>query len=163
MFKNGIAVRTKDTILSEIERLNHVIGERAYELFRNNRSGISSAVADWLTAERQLVWKPAVELRRKDGEYEVLAATAGVPAKDLEVQISPEDLLIKAPVHHQHASSEGDVQLCEFKSGELFRSIHFPEKVDPRQVHAEYKDGLLRIRVSVAKKQTPTKIAVTSA
>jgi len=51
------------------------------------------------------------------------------------------------------------VQLCEFERGQLFRSIHFPERIDPGQVKADYKDGLLRITAPVATK-TSTKIDI---
>jgi hypothetical protein len=30
-------------------------------------------LADWFSAERQLVWKPAIELRQKETQFEVLA------------------------------------------------------------------------------------------
>jgi HSP20 family protein len=161
MAKNGIGVRTSDTILGELDRLNRAISERAFTLFKDS-GGIGNAVADWLSAEHELVWRPAVELRRKDGQYEVLAATAGVPASDLDVEVTPDDLLIKAKVAHQHTAEEGEVQLCEFERGELFRSIHFPERIDPSQVKADYKDGLLRITAPVAAPKA-TKVAIKAA
>lgn len=162
MAKNGIVLRTADNILDEIDRLHHAVSRRAYDLFRNNGSGFGSAVADWLGAEHELVWRPAVELRRKDGSYEVVAATAGVPAKDLDVQITPDDLLIKAAVDHRHAETEGDVQICEFEKGQLFRSVHFPERIDPAKVTADYHDGLLRVTAPIAKPGA-TKITVEAA
>ena len=111
-------------------------------------------MADWLDAERQLVWKPAVELRQKDDQFEVLTATPGVEAKDLDVQVTPEDVLIKADVHHEHTREEGAVQICEFNSGKLFRSIHFPERVDPGSVKVEYRNGMLRLAAAIAKPAT---------
>ncbi|HUK36408.1 MAG TPA: Hsp20/alpha crystallin family protein [Vicinamibacterales bacterium] len=158
MAKNGIGVRTTDTILGELDRLNHAISERAYSLFRDS-GGIGSAVSDWLNAEHELVWKPAIELRRKNGQYELLAATAGVAAADLDVEVTQDDVLIKAKVGHSHEAEKGNVQLCEFERGQLFRSIHFPERIDPGQVKADYKDGLLRITAPVATK-TSTKIDI---
>ena len=162
MAKKEIILRMADNILGEIEQLQRAVRERAYELFRNNGAGLGTALSDWLNAERELVWTPAIELRRSDGRYEVLAATAGVPAKALEVQTTPEDLLIKADVHHEHTAKAGDVQVCEFKRGHLFRSVHFPEKIDPGSVKAEYKDGLLRVTASIAK-AAPTHVQVSPA
>ncbi len=161
MAKNEVTVRTGDTILNELEQLQRNIRQRAYELFTTN-GGMHNAIADWLSAERQTVWKPAIELRRKDGEYEVLAATAGVPAKDLDVKVTPEDLLIKGHVNHRHQTAEGDVQVCEFESGELFRSIHFPERIDPDKVKAEYKDGMLHVTAKIATPAKTTAVPVTA-
>ena len=98
-----------------------------------------------------MVWRPAIELRQKDNQFEVLTATPGVSAKDLDVQITPEDLLIKADIHHEHNRRKGAVQVCEFDGGGLFRSIHFPEKIDPASVKAEYRDGMLRLTAAIAK------------
>lgn len=151
MAKNDVGLRKAETIFNELDQLHTAISRRAYDLFRNRGGLWGGPLADWFNAERELVWKPAIELRQKDGQFEVLAATPGVEAKDLDVQITPEDILIKAEIHHEHKPQEGSVQVCEFTEGQLFRSIHFPEKVDPESVTAEYRNGMLRITASIAK------------
>ena len=57
-----VSVTRKESILDQIDQLRHRIEQRAYELFRG-RDGGSNPTADWLAAEQELVWKPAVELR----------------------------------------------------------------------------------------------------
>lgn len=151
MARNDIAMRKAETIFNELEQLNNTISRRAYDLFRTRGDLWGAPLSDWLSAERQLVWKPAIELRQKDNQFEVLAATPGVEAKDLDVQITPEDVLIKADIGHKHTPEEGAVQLCEFNGGQLFRSVHFPEKIDPDSATAEYRNGMLRLTASVAK------------
>lgn len=162
MARKDIGLRKSDTIFEELDQIHRAISRRAYDLFKDRGTLWGSAVADWLNAEGELVWKPAVELRRKNDQFEVLAATPGVDPKDLDVQITPEDLLIKAAVDHEHAAEEGAVQLCEFKSGKLFRSIHFPEKIDPDSVKAEYRNGMLHLTAAIAK-AVPTRVNVKAA
>jgi HSP20 family molecular chaperone IbpA len=41
--------------------------------------------------------------------------------------------------------------VCEFNGGQLFRSVHFSEKVDPSSAAAEYRNGMLRLTASIAK------------
>jgi len=60
-------------------------------------------------------------------------------------------VLIKADIHHKHAPGEGAVKVCEFTGGQLFRSVHFPEKVDPDSAAADYRNGMLRVTASIAK------------
>jgi HSP20 family molecular chaperone IbpA len=151
MAKNDIALHKAETIFNELEQLHNTINRRAYDLFRRRGDVWEGPLADWLNAERQLVWRPAIELRQKDNKFEVLAATPGVEAKDLDVQITAEDLLIKAAVEHRHTPKEGAVQRCEFNGGQLFRSIHFPEKIDPDSATTEYRNGMLRLTASIAK------------
>ena len=162
MARKDIELRTADTIFEELDQIHRAISRRAYDLFKDRGALWGSALADWVNAERELVWKPAVELRQKDGQFEVLAATPGVEAKDLDVQITPEDLLITADIHHEHTAEEGAVQLCEFNAGKLFRSVHFPEKIDPESVKAEYRNGMLRLTAAVAK-AAPTEVDVKAA
>jgi HSP20 family protein len=151
MARGDIALRKAETILNELDQLHTDISQRAYELFQKRGALWGGPLADWLNAERQVVWKPAIELRQKDNQFEVLAATPGIDAKDLDVQITPEDMLIKAEIHHKHAPEEGAVQVCEFTGGQLFRSVRFPEKVDPDSAAAEYRNGMLRVTAFIAK------------
>lgn len=162
MARNDIALRKAETIFNELDQLHTAISRRAFDLFRKRGDVWGGPLADWLNAEQQLVWKPAIELRQKDGQFEVLAATAGVDAKVLDVQITAEDVLIKADVHHKHTPEEGAVQVCELNGGQLFRSVHFPEKVDPESATAEYRNGMLRVTASIAKPATQKKVEITT-
>jgi HSP20 family protein len=154
MAKEQIALKKADSVLDELERLHDDISKRAYDLFRDHEGFFTRPLDDWLRAERELVWRPAVELRQKDGEMELLAAIAGVEPNDIDLQVTPEDILIRASTEHRHESTEGTVHLCEFESGRLFRSVHLPQPIDPDSVKAEYRHGLLRVTAAVAKAAT---------
>jgi len=158
MARGAIRVKKVDTIFDELDRLQHAIRERAYDLFRNGGTLWGSALRDWLTAERELVSKPPIELRQHDNQFEVLAALPGIEAKHLNVQVTPEDVLIKAAMPHEHG--EGTVHLCEFGSGKFFRSVHFPEKIDPESAKAEYKNGLLHVTAAIAKAAASKKVDI---
>lgn len=135
MAKNGIELRKTDTILDELNRLQRQIGERAYELFRHRDGQWGDALSDWLNAEHELVWTPAVELRQKDGQFEVLA---------------------------EHAANAGTVHTCELKAGKAFRSVHFPSPIDPNSVKATYHDGLLQLKASIANGAAPQRVNITT-
>lgn len=163
MAKAEIELRKSDTIFDELNQLQRQISERAYHLFRDREGRWGDALNDWLSAERDLIWEPAVELRQKDGQFEILAALPGVEAKDIDVQVTPEDVLIKAHVNHEHTKQEGTVHVCEFECGNAFRSVHFPATIDPNSVKAEYRDGMLRLTAAVAKAATPQKVDIKAA
>jgi HSP20 family molecular chaperone IbpA len=76
--------------------------------------------------------------------------------------VTPEDVLIRADVDHEHSAEEGTVHVCEFNGGKLFRSIHFPEKIDPDSVKAEYRNGLLVLKAAIAKR-APQKVDIKAA
>ena len=92
-------------------------------------------LADWLTADRDLVWRPAIELTKENNEFAARALVPGVEAKDIAVTVAPEVLMIKGatPNHRK-----------------ILRSIRFPRPVNPGEVHAEMKDGILCVHAEMA-------------
>jgi HSP20 family molecular chaperone IbpA len=77
----------KDSILDQVEQLEERIANRAYDLFLG-RDGWGDSVGDCLSAEQELAWKPAVDLRERDGAFVVAAALPGFDAKDITVPIA---------------------------------------------------------------------------
>jgi HSP20 family protein len=161
MAKNEIEVRKTESIFDELDRLHQAVSQRAYDLFRSGNWG--GALGDWLSAERDLITKPAIELSEKDGQFEVMAALPGVDAKDLDVQITATDLLIKGETTHEKKTDKGTVHVSEFSSGRVFRSIHFPKPIDPDTVKAECKDGILRLTAAIAKSASAKKVDIKAA
>src|SRR5436190_16968230 len=94
-----VAITHKNSIVDQLERLHQHIASRAYDLFQS-RDGWGDAFGDWLSAEQELIWKPAVELREHDGRFAVAAALPGVDAKDIAVDITPQEVVIKAATEH---------------------------------------------------------------
>jgi HSP20 family protein len=139
----------KDSIVDELEQLHQRIARRAYELFRG-RDGWGDAFGDWFSAEQELISKPAVELREQEGTFMVAAALPGVDVKDITVDITPRDVVIKAATEHKHAEDKGHVHRCEFTAGQFFRSLPFPKTVDATKAKADYQNGLLNITVPIA-------------
>ena len=157
----NVAVTRKESLLDQIEQIHHRIERRAYELFRQRDGLPGDPAADWLTAEREIVRKPAVELREKDGTYTVLAALPGVGAKDVDVHVSAEDVMIRAASTHSCSDTKGHVHQCEFATAELFRSVHFPKPVDAAKASAGYRNGLLTVTVPARAAQAKS-VAVTA-
>lgn len=146
----NVRVRQLESIVQEIDVMRETVTARAHQLFRERGGELGRALDDWLTAERELVWRPAAELSERDQELCLELATAGVEGKDLDVRVTRDDVVVSAPTHHGHTDPSAKVHVCEFRKGRLFRSVHFPRPVDPAQARAEYRNGLLRITVPVA-------------
>ena len=126
-----------DTIFDEIDQLHKAISQRAYDLFCSG--SCSDALDNWVKAENELITKPAVELTQKDGRFDVLAAVPGVDMKDLVVEGTPQELLIKGQTSHERTSDKDKV-----------------EAIDTSTAKAEYKDGILRLTMAIAKTATGT-------
>jgi HSP20 family protein len=145
-----VPTRKTSSILEQMQDIQDRIMRRAYEIFQQNGNVLGRDFDNWAQAERELVWKPAFELSEKDGKFYLEAALAGIEAKDIDIDVTPEDIVVQARTHHEHQEQKGTVHYCEFQSGKMFRSVHLPKKIDPDKVKAEFKDGLLRLTADIA-------------
>ncbi len=163
MKSKALKLRRVETLREELDRVQHRITERAYEIFRTRGGRLGAALDDWLTAERQTVWKPAIEVWQKDETVVVEAAVAGVEAGDLNLEVTADRVLITAEIAHAHGADKGTVHVCEFQPGHLFRLIDLPAPIDPDGVKAEYRNGLLRLTAPIAVARPARTVAVTAA
>jgi HSP20 family molecular chaperone IbpA len=143
-----IPIRTQESIAAEIARINDQITRRAYQIFED-RGGASSDLDNWLTAESELVWKPPIELSEKNNELLLTMAVPGVEPRQIQIEATPEELVVKAETRHEHRNEKGAIHSCEFHSGSMFRMVHFPKRIDPDHVRAEFKNGMLKIHAPV--------------
>jgi HSP20 family protein len=158
-----VPMTQKNSIGDQLEQMHQRIAQRAYELFRGRGTLWGDTFGDWFTAEREILWKPPIELREKDGTVTVVAALAGVDPKDVAVDITPQDMVIRAAIGHTHANEEGQVHLCEFVAGHVFRSVHFPKPVDMMKAKADYKNGLLTVTAPIATEAQARRLDVEAA
>jgi HSP20 family protein len=158
-----ISIRKTESLLDTIQKTNDRITRRAYEIFKDNGSVLGRDLDHWLMAERELVWKPPIEVNERDGELYINVAMAGMQPKDLEIEITPDDLLVRGDVRREHNESTGTVHTCEFVSGSLFRAIHFPKRVDPNKAKAEFQNGMLYLKTPVAEEQRTRKTTAEAA
>jgi len=145
-----VPIRRPASILDHMRGVQDQIMRRAYEIFEQTGSMFGRDVENWAQAERELMWKPAFELSEKDGKFQLEAAISGIEAKDINIEVTSEDIVITAETEHQHTDQKGIVHHCEFQSGKMFRAIHLPKRIDPDKVKAEFKNGLLRLTAEVA-------------
>ena len=155
---DAVAIHKTPLISDEVKTIRDRIMRRAYEIFEQSGSVFGRDLDNWFQAEQELHWKPAIELRETDTEFVFEAALPGVEPKDIEIEVTPEDIVLKTSIEHQHKEEKGTVHICEFQTGTLFRSIHLPTQINPDKVKAEFKNGLLRVTADIAKEATTRKI-----
>src|SRR6266705_3086006 len=153
-----VSIRKISSILDEMNQMQDRIMRRAYDLFERNGRLFGRDLDHWLQAEREFLWKPAVELREGDGEFVLEAAVSGLDLKDIDIEVTPEDIVLKADIQHEHNEKKSTVHICEFESGKMYRSIHLPKRINPDKVKAEFKNGLLRLKAEFAEEARAKKI-----
>src|SRR5205807_4308357 len=72
------------------------ITKRAYEIF-HQRSGFSTLdLEDWLTAERELLFKPDVYIEETNCRITVTVCIGNVRPEDVQLLVTPEAMVIQA-------------------------------------------------------------------
>jgi HSP20 family molecular chaperone IbpA len=94
-----LPIKRTQSIVDGLERMRERIVTRAYEIFEGRGAECGHDLDDWLSAERELVWEPPVELEESDDELTVKLSAPGIDPKDIEVELTPEDLLVEAETH----------------------------------------------------------------
>jgi len=101
-----LPVRKTESILEKIQDAENRIRARAFELFAGN--GLFDRDLDnWLKAEDELILRPSIELREKDKQFKLKISVPGVEPKAMDIQATPDAILVKAELHHDHEVKEG--------------------------------------------------------
>jgi HSP20 family molecular chaperone IbpA len=141
---------TPHTVLEHLEAITDSIRKRAFNIFENRKGEHGFDLDDWLEAERDVVWSPASELVEGKENFQARVALAGFDAKDVEVTVTPEALIIEAEKTHTHDAKEGAVRFCEFSNKKLLRRIDLPMVINVDKVTASLDNGMLQVNAPKA-------------
>jgi|KBSMisStaDraftv2_1062788.scaffolds.fasta_scaffold25730_5 HSP20 family protein len=147
------------TLRAEIKALAETIQERAFRLFQSRGGGNGGELDDWLRAEREVVWSPALELTENDRDFHARIALPGFNEKDLKVTAAPGELIVEAEKTHTHKGKSGGILLCEFSDKQLFRRLEMPAPINVDKVTAKLDRGILFIHAPKAAQPKQAKSA----
>ncbi|MEE8169256.1 MAG: Hsp20/alpha crystallin family protein, partial [Phycisphaerae bacterium] len=95
-------------------------------------------------------WQPDVNLYEKDGEFLVCIDLPGMRKEDFDISAQDNVLMIRGSRPRPLPTDGGDelrVHLMEINSGDFCREVEIPASVRHDDINAEYRDGLLWIRL----------------
>ena len=98
-----------------------------------------------------------LDLVDRDKELIVRAELPGVEKDDVDVTISGDRLLIEAEREFEEKDEREDFYRHELGYGRLMRTVALPVEVDPENIHAELKEGILTVtlpKIRVAERHT---------
>ena len=102
---------------------------------------------------------PPVNVGATEDQVDIYIFAAGVEPKDLDISIQ-QNLLSIAGERKLDGESEAEHYRRERFQGKFHRVITLPDDVDPEQVSAQYRDGVLHINVKRRESSRPRQIEV---
>jgi len=128
------------------DRMNRLFGN-AY--LRDEDTGIRGA------------WMPAVDIFETDSHDLVLKAELpGLSREDIEVTVENSTLVLKGEKKFEQEVKEENYRRIERSYGTFHRSFTLPNTVDASKVSAEFKHGVLTVKLPFREEAKPRAINV---
>lgn len=144
-------LNSPDSLFSHFERLRRELDDAF------GTSGLPSSIRS-VTAGTQ----PAINVGRTPTSVEVYAFAPGLEASKIDVSLDRGVLRIAGERASGIPGQDSGVNVYarERGAGSFARSISLPDDVDPAQVNATYRDGVLQVSIARRESAQPKRIAV---
>ena len=100
-----------------------------------------------LTRRIQALSGPALELKDKETEFELVAEIPGMKAEDVELKVSDGILRLTGEKREEHEEKEEGFLFSERRYGRFERAIELPQGIDLEKISATTRDGILSVHL----------------
>lgn len=96
---------------------------------------------------------PPIEVAETDQDVVIRAALPGIKPDDINVEIVGNTLMISGESRRETRQEEKKFHRTEFQYGRFVRRVPLPEYVQGENCQADFKNGVLELRVPVMKER----------
>jgi HSP20 family protein len=105
-------------------------------------------------------WAPLVDITEDDKEYVIKAELPEINKDDIKVTVQNDMLLLSGERKFEKEEQGKKYHRIERAYGSFMRSFDLPDNADPEKIHAEFRDGVLRVHVAKTETALPKQIEV---
>lgn len=105
-------------------------------------------------------WSPAVDIAETPEDYLIKAELPDVKKEEVKVTMEEGVLRISGERKHEKEEKGKKYHRVERSYGSFMRSFQMPNAVDAAKVTAEFKDGVLNVRLPKTERTTPPTVDV---
>lgn len=111
---------------------------------------------------RGSTWVPAVDIHETSKELRLDVELPGIREENVELEVENGMLSIRGQktAERKEEDEEGRYHLVERSYGSFFRSFQLPPGVDEKQIHADFDQGVLHVRIPKAALPQPRRIQI---
>ncbi len=115
--------------------------------------------------ERWGGFSPKMDLEETEKEYRITAELPGLEEKDVEVLLTGNSITLKGEKKEEKEEKGKSFYHVERSYGSFQRTVPLPEGIDLKKVDAEFKNGVLTVKLpkTAEAKQSGKKVPVKSA
>lgn len=119
--------------------------------FGSLQEAVRDMLASWPFGEREALsladWTPSCNVSETSEEYRIEAELPGVKQDDVEVNVEDRVLTLRGERREEKEEKGKKFHRVESSYGSFTRSFTLPDDADEDRVAADYKDGLLKVRI----------------
>jgi len=119
--------------------------------FGNLQEVVRDMLATWPFGEREALsiadWAPSCNVSETAEEYRIEAELPGVKQEDFELKVDDGVLTLRGERSEEKEEKGKKYHRVESSYGSFMRSFTLPADADEGKVAAEYKDGMLKVRI----------------
>ena len=105
-------------------------------------------------------WRPAANISETKSEYLIKAELPEVEKKDVEITVNDGVITIRGERRFERADDSEKQHRVESFYGNFARSFSLPADADESKIHAESKDGVLKVHIPKAAVVKPKPIEI---
>ena len=105
-------------------------------------------------------WVPAVDVWETDNDLVYAFDLPGVSEEQISIELQDDMLTVSAQRERSQERAEDGFVRFERRFGSFSRAVGVPQGVTEDKVKADYRDGVLEIRVAKPETQKPKKITL---
>jgi len=135
----------------EVSRLRSEMDRLWDEYFGSGRRALQPMEEAWL---------PAVDVSESEDKITVKAEIPGMEAKDIDISMSGDTLIIKGEKKTEREEKEENYHVVERSYGSFRRAVRLPASVDADKVEATYKNGVLTVILPKKEEVKPKAIEI---
>lgn len=105
-------------------------------------------------------WVPAVDIKEEDDRYVIHADIPGVEPEKIELSMENGMLTIKGERRDETIEEKENYKRVERSYGSFYRRFSLPDNVDPENISASGKDGVLEVVLPKTEAMKPHKIEI---
>ena len=125
------------------------------ELFHNRLASVLGG-----EGAQSVAWSPVVDIEETELNYMIRAELPGLSKKNVKVVVEDGVLTLSGERDLERKMEGKTFHHIERSHGTFTRSFTLPENAEAESVSANYKDGLLEIRVAKSEEALPKSIEV---
>jgi len=132
-----------EKIFDRMHDMQETISRRAFELFEKGGGIFGRDLENWLKAEAELLHPVKVSIEETGEGLNVEAEVPGFKAEELEASVEPHRLTITGKRETAKEEKKGKTLYSERRAERILRVVDLPVEVNPDEVSAVLKDGVL--------------------